>query len=64
MIIKKDDLLRPTRNHARTVKVMFTYSCGTFAMIYCPTVGRGEVRHIDLYGGWAIERDGKHVGTV
>jgi hypothetical protein len=33
-------------------------------MIYCPTVGRGDVRHIDLYTGWAIERDGNHVGVV
>ena len=64
MIIKKDDLLRPTRNHARTVSVSFVYPCGKLASIYCPTLGSSNPRSISQYDGWSIERDGKHVGTV
>jgi len=64
MTIKKDDLLRPTRNASHTLRVSFVYPCGKLASIYCPTMGSSSPRVISQYEGWSIERDGNHVGTV
>lgn len=64
MKIEQDDLLRPTRNAARTLLVSFVYPCGKLASIYCPTMGSSSPRLISRYDGWVIERKGEVVGTV